>query len=562
MPVLQVHKHFKRHSDPLIAGKECLIKPTMKANKYILPLLLLVTVLTIACQSEQKSNELISAWPQHGITYEIFVQSFSDSDGDSIGDINGMTQKLGYLQDLGVEAVWLMPIMPSPSYHKYDVTDYRAIHHDYGTMEDFKEFVQEAHNHNIKVVIDLIINHSSSEHPWFKSAIQDKNSPYRDYYVWADKDSVADQLAKKEVSFDSDNITQWHAVNGDTTEEHYYGFFYGGMPDLNYDNPELRAEIYDIGRFWLQEVGVDGFRLDAAKHIYPDDRAKDNHEFWKEFRAEMEKAKPDVYLVGEVWANTDIQAPYAEGFSALFNFDLAFSILETLNKGVNVSAAIAGHSWNADEKGSIVNSYTAGQEKFRQYNPNFAIATFLSNHDQNRVMSVLNNDIEKAKSAASILLTLPGAPYLYYGEEIGMRGMKPDEHIREPFLWETATDDTSRTQWMKPTFTTDESVEPLSEQINDPNSLFNHYKKMIALRRSSDVLTYGDIQMVKQPNPALLVFKRSYNGEELLVVHNVSGEEQVLEGVSEEFSDVYFVSSGKNSVTRIQPGGLMILIQK
>lgn len=531
----------------------------MKANKYILPLLLLVTVLTIACQSEQKSNELISAWPQHGITYEIFVQSFSDSDGDSIGDINGMTQKLGYLQDLGVEAVWLMPIMPSPSYHKYDVTDYRAIHHDYGTMEDFKEFVQEAHNHNIKVVIDLIINHSSSEHPWFKSAIQDKNSPYRDYYVWADKDSVADQLAKKEVSFDSDNITQWHAVNGDTTEEHYYGFFYGGMPDLNYDNPELRAEIYDIGRFWLQEVGVDGFRLDAAKHIYPDDRAKDNHEFWKEFRAEMEKAKPDVYLVGEVWANTDIQAPYAEGFSALFNFDLAFSILETLNKGVNVSAAIAGHSWNADEKGSIVNSYTAGQEKFRQYNPNFAIATFLSNHDQNRVMSVLNNDIEKAKSAASILLTLPGAPYLYYGEEIGMRGMKPDEHIREPFLWETATDDTSRTQWMKPTFTTDESVEPLSEQINDPNSLFNHYKKMIDLRRSSDILTYGDIQMVKQPNPALLVFKRSYNGEELLVVHNVSGEEQVLEGVMENYGEILF-SSGVSEKEDIMVGyGCLVL---
>ncbi|MBL6449097.1 alpha-amylase [Fulvivirga sp. 29W222] len=509
----------------------------MKVYKHMF--LALVFIMAMSCQSEQGSREPISAWPQQGITYEIFVQSFYDSDGDSIGDINGMTQKLDYLQDLGAEAVWLMPIMPSPSYHKYDVTDYKGIHPDYGTMDDFKGFVQEAHNHNIKVVIDLIINHTSSEHPWFKSATQDENSQYRNYYVWADKDSIADQLAKKEVSFDSDNITQWHAVNGDTTAEHYYGFFYGGMPDLNYDNAKLRAEIYDIGRFWLQDVGVDGFRLDAAKHIYPDDRANDNHEFWREFRAEMEKVKPDVYLVGEVWANTDIQAPYAEGFSALFNFDLAFSILETLNKEVNVSAAITGHGWTTNEKGSIVNNYTGGQEKFKQYNPEFAIATFLSNHDQNRVMSVLNNDMEKAKAAASILLTLPGAPYLYYGEEIGMRGLKPDEHIREPFLWEAAANDKGRAQWIKPQFTTDESVKPLSEQMEDPNSLFNHYKKMIALRRGSDVLTYGDIEMVEHPNPALLVFKRTYKGQELLVVHNVSGEEQSLEGLPEGFDEIY-----------------------
>lgn len=475
-----------------------------------------------------------------------------------------MAQKLNYLQDLGVEAVWLMPIMPSPSYHKYDVTDYRNIDPEYGTLADFKKFVQEAHQHNIKVVIDLIINHTSSEHPWFKSAASGKNSPYRDYYVWADKDSVAAQLAKKEISFDSDNIRQWHAVNGDTTAEHYYGFFYGGMPDLNYDNPKVREEIYDIGKFWLQEMDVDGFRLDAAKHIYPDDRAADSHAFWREFRAKMEKIKPDVYLVGEVWANTDTQAPYAAGFSALFNFDLAFSILETLNKGVNVSAAIAGHGWNTSDTGSIVNNYTAGHDKFVKYNPDFTIATFLSNHDQNRVASVLKNDPEKAKAAISILLTLPGAPYLYYGEEIGMKGMKPDEDIREPFLWAPQQQDTGRTKWMQPRFTTDSTVAPLSVQEKDPNSIFNHYKKMIALRRGNEVLTYGDIEPVENPNKALVMFKRVFNGKELLVIHNVSANPQTIsDDALQGFSDLYYSSFDDANAhgDRTVPGYGMVIFE-
>lgn len=529
--------------------------------------LFILALLIISCQSKEtvesvSEKQRISSWPSHGITYEIFVQSFVDSDGDSIGDIKGMTSKLDYLQDLGVEAVWLMPIMPSPSYHKYDVTDYRGIHPDYGTIDDFKAFVKEAHDHNIKVVIDLIINHTSSEHPWFKEAATDKNSKYRDYFVWADKDSIADQLAKKEISFDSDNIRQWHPYQGDTLSEHYYGFFYGGMPDLNFDNPELRAEIYDIGKFWLEEIGVDGFRLDAAKHIFPDDRAKDNHAFWVEFKNKMEEVNPNVYLVGEVWASTDTQAPYAEGFTSLFNFDLAFSILETLHKGEDVTAVIAGHGWKVEEGKSLAEGYVNSKEKFVRYNPDFAVATFLSNHDQNRVMSVLENDTEKAKMAASVLLTLPGAPYLYYGEEIGMRGTKPDEHIREPFLWEANAKDTDRAKWITPKFTTDETVTPLSEQTADANSIFNHYKTMIALRRGSEILTYGDIQVVENPNSSLLIFKRKRSGEEMLVIHNVSGEPQtVAEDVLGDFSDVYFSSfeAGDDQGNNLPAYGTLVL---
>ncbi|MEO1807994.1 MAG: alpha-amylase family glycosyl hydrolase, partial [Bacteroidota bacterium] len=166
---------------------------------------------------------LHAQWP-NGVTYEIFVQSFYDTDGDSIGDFNGITEKLDYLADLGIEAIWLMPISPSPSYHKYDVTDYRDVHPDYGTMSDFKRMVEQAHRRNIKVVMDLVINHSSSEHPWFIESRKGPDNPYREYYVWRDYEEVKDEISKKTISLDSDNITQWHP-NGDDAER-YYGFFY------------------------------------------------------------------------------------------------------------------------------------------------------------------------------------------------------------------------------------------------------------------------------------------------------------------------------------------------
>ena len=474
-----------------------------------------ISLILISC-SEQKEIDQPDMTPQtSAVTYEIFVQSFADSNGDGIGDFNGMTSKLDYLEDLGIDAVWLMPIMPSPTYHKYDVIDYKAVHPDYGTMDEFKEFVQKAHDRNIKVIIDLIINHTSNNHPWFVASSSSPNSEYREYYVWANKDSIADQLAKKETSFDSDNITQWHAVNGDTTKEHYYGFFWGGMPDLNFDSRKVRQEIYDIGKFWLEEVGVDGFRLDAAKHIYPDDRAEDNHAFWREFKNEMENIKPDVYLVGEVWSDATTAAPFAQGLTALFNFDLAFSILESVKKGKNAAATISGHGWEVIDGKSVMDAMIENRKVFKQMNPKFIDAPFLSNHDQNRVMSVLGNDQNKAKVAASILFTLPGTPYIYYGEEIGMLGMKPDEHIREPFLWDAEASDGIRATWLKPKFTKDSTVAHLASQMSDPNSLYNHYKDWINLRKATSALTSGDIVNKSMTDERLISFTRSTGDEEL-----------------------------------------------
>ncbi|MGF1637405.1 MAG: alpha-amylase family glycosyl hydrolase [Cyclobacteriaceae bacterium] len=468
----------------------------------------------------------------HAVTYEIFVQSFADSNGDGIGDIAGMTSRLDYLQELGVRGIWLMPIMPSPSYHKYDVIDYKAIHPDYGTMDDFKHFLAEAKKRDIKVVIDMIINHTSNRHPWFLKSSSSKDNPYRDYYVWADEATILrESKLVKEATGDSDNKHQWHDMDGQ--DEKYYGFFYGGMPDLNFDNEKVKEEIFDIGRFWLEEVGVDGFRLDAAKHIFEDNRVADNHAFWVEYREAMEAIKPDVYIIGEVWAPTEQIAPFLSGLPSLFNFDLAYSILESLNKEQNLSATVKGHGTEINEGITLEDAFLIKEKIYAEITTDYVDAIFLSNHDQNRVMSVLGNDIAKAKQAAAILLSLPGTPYLYYGEEIGMRGMKPDPTIREPFLWDSIDKDTARATWIEPKFTMDESLVPLAMQKQDPNKIFHTYKKLIAIRNHSEALTFGQLEKSPLSSESLMAWYRTYEGKQVLVLHNLSSSQSADISISE-----------------------------
>ncbi|MFY0606979.1 MAG: alpha-amylase [Cyclobacteriaceae bacterium] len=500
-----------------------------------------VLVWLFSCAPQNESTQMLDPdelpvrWP-NAVTYEIFVQSFADSNGDGIGDIKGMTLKLDYLQDLGIENIWLMPINPSPSYHKYDVTDYYGIHPSYGTMDDFKEFLQEAHKRDIRVTMDLVINHCSNQHQWFQDAL-DPSNEYRDYFVWKTMEEIeAEGILEKEKTGDSDNIKQWNKLPGQ--KELYFSFFYSGMPDLNYDNPKVREGVYKIGEYWLQEIGVDGFRMDAAKHIYPDNRAEDNHAFWQEFKSTMQAIKPDVYIVGEVWSDLEVQTPFAQGFDALFNFDMSFSMLETVKNKRVVSAAIHESAWKINEGSSPTELYNESESAFKSYNPNFINTTFLTNHDQNRVMSFLNDNEEQAKLAASILLTLPGSPYIYYGEELGMRGMKPDPLIREPYLWDKEESDTIRTSWIKAVYNTDSTLVPLAQQIEDPTSMYHHYRKLIRLRRASEVLTYGDLMTADVNDEEILAFTRSFEGEKYLIIHNLSESEKVLPII--EFSTIIY----------------------
>lgn len=471
------------------------------------------------------------------VCYEIFVRSFADSNGDGIGDINGITSRLDYLKELGVDALWLTPLCKSPTYHKYDVMDYRQIDPEFGTMDDFKRLLAEAHKREIRIIKDLVINHTSDQHPWFQQARTGKQNPYRDYYVWLDQKSIDSLgIATREKSGDSWEVNPWHSLKEGGAEK-YYGLFWGGMPDLNFDNPKVRQEIYAVADFWLTQVGVDGFRLDAAKHIYPDWEADKSHAFWIEFRENIRRIKPDAYLVGEVWSTPEKVAPYFKGLPANFNVDAALAIHQMLRSGEPT-----------DLIGQLQRTYRA----YEAANPGFIDAIFANNHDHVRIGTTAGGDIDRMKLAASLLLTLPGEPYLYYGEEIGMLGNKPDEHIREPFLWREHAQDQQRTRWMKPTYSTDQSVRNLEAQIQDSSSLYHHYKTLIQLRHQFPALRQvAPVNLLRSDlaKPGVIAFTRPHLSGDVFVIHNMSGAEKTIElpaGIKGK--RLLFASSRKTSI--------------
>jgi len=500
--------------------------------------LIAVFIILVAFGSCTEQRKNVARWP-NGVNYEIFVMSFADGDGDGKGDFKGLTARLDYLKDLGIGGLWLMPIMPSDTYHKYHVIDYKNIDPDYGTLEDFKIFVEEAHKRNIRVITDFVINHSGNNHPWFLEASKGKDNPYRDYYVWAKKDSIKGEVFKKNITADSYNLRKWHPVNGDTISDQYYGYFNGLCPDLNLDNPKVKEEIVDISKFWLKDIGVDGFRLDAARHIFPNDRNDDNYAFWVWFRQEMEKIKPDVYLVGEVWAPAQEVAPYLKGLPSLFNFDMGFAIMDVVKAGRDTIGLVKKYKDIRDYYGTVTNEYLD--------------ATFIKNHDQIRLLSELKGDLNRSKMAAGILLTLPGVPYLYYGEEIGMLGDKimdyetilgPDAYIREPFIWDVDKSDKMQTSWEVAKLSTDKTVVPLAKQKNDPHSLYSFYKKFIHYRNSSEALTVGEIDYSPIAQQEVVSFIRNVGEQRVLAVHNVSNAEMTikLEGDLSSFKSIDFTT--------------------
>ena len=502
---------------------------------YAIRLILILTplLLLIQCKDMKEyfevrpyTNQIGGKYPNQ-IFYEIFLQSFYDSNDDGIGDINGLIQKIDYLDELGVEAVWLLPVHPAMSYHKYDITDYLSINKDYGTSEDFKTLVEELHKRGIKVIIDLVVNHTGSDHKWFREAITHPESKYKNYYIWtADNEKI------------SAEENHWHSdkdKNGINSPEKYYGFFWNEMPDLNYDNQDVRDEIISIGKFWLEEMKIDGFRLDAVRFFYPEDQNGKNYEWWREFTSEMLKANPDFFCVGEIWGEDSVIAPFLKaGINAGFNFDLSFSIINAVKTGTSTN---------------LISNLQKTYDLYKKEQSSLTDATFLTNHDQNRLMSELGNVKYKAKLAASILLTLPGSPFIYYGEEIGMKGKKPDENIREPFLWKTDTNSLGYCKWISPVYNKTDSISSLEEQRSNPKSVFNYYKDLINLRKSSEALIYGDIIDYQTNNDSILVYGRSYENEELLVIHNLNNYTYPLDfsQFNEKFRRLIFSPSGSIS---------------
>ncbi|RNA69435.1 alpha-amylase family glycosyl hydrolase [Alteribacter keqinensis] len=456
-------------------------------------------------QNDEQSG-LITHFPET-VFYEIFPRAFYDTTGDGIGDIRGMIEKLDYLDEMGVEGLWLMPIHPSPTYHGYDVLDYYGINPDYGTMEDFREFVEQAQARDIKVLADYVVNHTSVEHPWFTDAVSSEDSEYRDWYIWADEDTRLSERGEWGQRL-------WH---GEAPNQ-YMSVFWEGMPDLNLDNPQVREKLIEIGTFWLDDVGVDGFRLDAAKHIFPGKHDK-NLDWWAEFREAMEDVKEDVFLVGEVWDIPSVTAPYLEnGLHSVFHFDLGEAMVQAARS----------------ERGSrLVSGLKRDLDRFDQFSDEYVLSTFLTNHDMDRVMSELRGHPERARMAASLLLTLPGSPFIYYGEEIGMEGQKPDEHIREPMVWYEDRGQDGMTSWIEPRHDQDEKVLSVEEQLNDPDSLLRHYQTMIHLRRTTPALLYGEIEEAYTDEQSIVTFYREADDELVLVFHNL-GDEEATTGLPEE----------------------------
>lgn len=484
--------------------------PRKSFNVFLSALLALLILLLPACELSLRPEPSATPpvgtggfpWWNDTIFYEIFVRSFFDSDGDGIGDFKGLTQKLDYLNDgnpdtdtdLGITGIWLMPIHPSPSYHGYDVTDYRNINPQYGTLEDFQAFLNAAHRRGIRVIIDLVLNHTSSEHPWFQAA-QDPASPYRDWYVW---------------SATNPGGAGW---NKSAAGDYYYSSFVPSMPDLNYTNPAVGQEMLAIVKYW-SEMGVDGFRLDAAKHLIEEGANKvhtaGTHAWLAELRRFYQQIDPDGLLLGEVWDDSAIVQQYLQGdeLHLAFDFDLA--------KAMVASAGVGFKEQIARQLSLDINLFASGQ-----------FATFLTNHDQDRVMSVIGNNPDKAKVAAALLLTSPGVPFIYYGEEIGMTGTKPDPRLRTPMQWsaeKNAGFTTFKVAWR--TINPDFKTVNVAAQTRDPQSLLSHYRRLIRLRQSTPALRIGETLPVSTGNTTVFAFLRfsADPAQTVLVLINLSGQ--------------------------------------
>jgi glycosidase len=365
-------------------------------------------------------------------------------------------------------------------------------------MDDFKRLLDECHKRGIRVIIDMVFNHTSNEHPWFKQSRDQPESSWRDWYVWSATNPGYAGPWGEQV---------WYS----TMAGYYYAIFWSGMPDLNYTDDAVSKEMLDVGRFWLADVGVDGFRLDAVRYLFENGQDQQDtsatHAWWANFYTMNKLINPQAMTVGEVYTSNFVVDDYLKNnnFDQAFDFDLASQILKNIDSrnAVNINA-------------SIKSSY--------DLLPRGEYATFLSNHDQERVMSYFSGDQVKAKLAASVLLTTPGTPFVYYGEEIGMTGNKPDEQIRTPMLWSSEKYAGFSTVYPWESTISTYAQTNVTSESSDPNSLLSLYRSLIQLRNNHAALRVGDFYSVRSDNFSVLSYLRISKEENILVLINLSEE--------------------------------------
>lgn len=455
--------------------------------------------------AQSPTSASADSWRDGATCYEIFVRSFKDSDEDGVGDLKGLIGALDYINDgnpksrtsLGARCIWLMPIMESPSYHGYDVSDYYHVAKAYGTNDDFKRLVAAAHQRGIKVLVDMVLNHASSQWPPFQEALKNPASPYRDWFVFSPMRGPNNRWGNN----------NWH--KSPVRDEFYYGFFWQGMPDLNYERPAALAEMKKVATFWLTEMGADGFRLDAVKYLVENGNVVEDtpgtHAVLREYAEYVRQQKPGAFTIGEVFDSTGaLLAYYPDQLDAYFAFEIADSLIAGVRRGdgrgilspvLRLQAALPTHRWG----------------------------TFLRNHDQPRTRSEFKGDWEQARIAAFLQLTLPGMPFVYYGEELGMTGGKPDNLIRTPMPWTRIGPHagfTSGTPW-----------EPLASdsleanvEVRNKGPLLQGYRQLIHLRSVTPALAHGTLVPVETGNKAVVAFERRGDRETLLVLANISAD--------------------------------------
>lgn len=420
------------------------------------------------------------------VFYQIFLPSFADSNNDGVGDFRGVIEKFDYLLELGIEGIWVSPFHTSPTYHKYDVLDYFSIDPAYGDADDLKELLDLAHKNGVKVLMDLIVNHTSINHPWFQNAVSPR-SEYHDYYIWRRKEEI-DQLNKTSIEADSDNEIVWHDVEG--SDLLYFAYFYSGMPELNYDNDRVRTVVLEIAKYWL-DFGFDGFRIDAAKHIYEHTGETDKCvAWWEQFSSNLKNCYSDVLIFGEVWDSIHFQAQFSNAFDGMFNFEFSGILLDSLKnkEGQRFANELRRMVDQLDESG-------------------MSLCLFLSNHDMTRVRSVLKND-GLAKIAAFLLFLLKGDRFIYQGEELGQCGEKPDEHLREGFPW----GDRYEPNWVSPKYR--QYVKSVYIQAEMRGSMLCSYKELIEMN-------WVNFDVIRLPFKELFVIKKF----DVVLIINFSAKE-------------------------------------
>ncbi|TYR79982.1 alpha-glucosidase [Priestia megaterium] len=507
-------------------------------------------------------------WWKEAVAYQIYPRSFMDSNGDGIGDIQGVISKLDYLKDLGIDVIWICPIYQSPNDDNgYDISDYKDIMNDFGTMEDFDQLLAEIHKRDMKLIMDLVINHTSDEHPWFVESRSSKDNPYRDYYIWHE-------------GKDGKEPNNWESIfNGsawefdEQTKEYYLHVFSRKQPDLNWENEVVRHELYNMVNWWLDK-GIDGFRVDAISHIkklpgFPDLPNPEGLDYVPSFEGHMNRpgiqehlkelkektfAKYDIMTVGEAngvtWDSADEWVGAENGkFDMIFQFEH----MSLWDKGDT-------NPLDLKELKTILTNWQKGLEKVNGWN-----ALYLENHDQIRSINKFGSmeyREESAKCLAALYFLMQGTPFIYQGQEIGMTNVKfdsiedyndvgmvnyyriqrekgrPHEEIMK-VIWETGRDNSrtpmqwnveknagfsTGTPWMKvnPNYV-DINVE---QQINDEQSIFHFYKKLVAVRKQHEVLIYGSYDLLLKEDPAIYAYTRTLENQTAVVICNMSQQEQ------------------------------------